>query len=210
MLTAGWTWTVRNSAAGQERAKYAAGNAIAANLNEDTIVTFGSSELEHGKDTPYHPKNLFKGQKFNMMLVGAGYYQSLSHAITLAAIEPEMENRKVVLIVAHNGSARAELKPMPMHPVFLKGISFPCWKMISCPKRRKLYYDRTKHLLVNDQATLKRVNRYDRMFLKGESTWMDSFYFQTYHRFLEEKNRFRVLCHGQILMGFPKGRQVFG
>lgn len=170
-------------------AKYAAGSAIAANLNEDTIVTFGSSELEHGKDTPYHPKNLFKGQKFNMMLVGAGYYQSLSHAITLAAIEPEMENRKVVLIVAPQWFRKSGVKADAYASRFSEGNFISMLENDKLSEETKNYImDRTKHLLVNDQATLKRVNRYDRMFLKGESTWMDSFYFRTYHRFLEEKS----------------------
>ncbi|MFR9062697.1 MAG: D-alanyl-lipoteichoic acid biosynthesis protein DltD [[Clostridium] scindens] len=50
-------------------------------------------------------QNMFKGNVFQPMLLGAGHYQSLSHAITLAAIEPAMENRKVVLLVSPNGSS---------------------------------------------------------------------------------------------------------
>ena len=66
--------------------KFPAREAILKNLDENTVLTFGSSEFQYGVKTPYHPGKIFKDTKFHMMLIGAGYYQSLSHAITLASL----------------------------------------------------------------------------------------------------------------------------
>ena len=58
--------------------KFQAREAILQNLTEDTILTFGSSEFQHGVKTPYHPAKVFQNTKFQMMLNGAGFYQSVT------------------------------------------------------------------------------------------------------------------------------------
>lgn len=59
---------------------------IKQNLGPDSLLVFGSSEFMHGQDTPYHPSSMFADSDFEPMLIGAGYYQSLSHAIALSAV----------------------------------------------------------------------------------------------------------------------------
>lgn len=59
---------------------------IKQNLNSHSLLVFGSSEFMHGQDTPYHPSSMFADSDFQPMLIGAGYYQSLSHAIALSAL----------------------------------------------------------------------------------------------------------------------------
>ena len=49
--------------------KFQAREAILQNLTEDTILTFGSSEFQHGVKTPYHPAKVFQNTKFQMMLI---------------------------------------------------------------------------------------------------------------------------------------------
>lgn len=44
--------------------KFQAREAILQNLTEDTILTFGSSEFQHGVKTPYHPAKVFQNTKF--------------------------------------------------------------------------------------------------------------------------------------------------
>ena len=86
------TWT--------DEVKFGSRDAIAANLDENTLLVMGSSELQHGQGTPFHPASILAGQDTNLMLVGAGYYQSLFHATALAALAPDMKNKKVVLILS--------------------------------------------------------------------------------------------------------------
>ncbi len=180
-------------------AKFASAKAISANLNENTMVTFGSSEFGHGTDTPYHPANLFKGHKFNMMLIGAGYYQSLSHAITLAAIEPSMENRKVALIVAPQWFRESGVKAGAYASRFSEVNFISMLENDKLSAETKAYIiDRTKTLLLDDQPALNRVKRYERIFMDGDSSWMDTFYFHTYRRFLEEKSIQSVVSWASI------------
>ena len=80
--------------------KFFSHEAITSNLDKDSIVVFGSSEFSHGKKTKYHPENMFQEEKFNIMAIGAGYYQSLSHAITLSSISDGMKENKVALILS--------------------------------------------------------------------------------------------------------------
>lgn len=74
---------------------------IAANCDEGTILTLGSSELET-YDIPEHPVNTFYGSGYDLslMLVGQGYCQSLWHAIFAGSIEQGLENRNVALIIS--------------------------------------------------------------------------------------------------------------
>lgn len=67
------------------------------NMSENGYPIFGSSEFQHGKENFYHPSQVFSGTDFQPMLIGAGYYQSLSHAITLASIEDSMKVQKAAL-----------------------------------------------------------------------------------------------------------------
>lgn len=80
--------------------KFQAPDVMRDNLDSNTLLVMASSELQHGVNTPYHPKNMFSDISFSTMLIGAGHYQSLEHAITLAALEPSMKKRKVALLVS--------------------------------------------------------------------------------------------------------------
>ena len=52
--------------------KFQSPEVIKSNLNENSLVIMASSELEHGKGTPYHPQKMFKGNIFQPMLIRAG------------------------------------------------------------------------------------------------------------------------------------------
>lgn len=75
-------------------------SAIAANLQEDTFIMLGSSEFQHGKDTPYHPTQVFRQADMNVMCIGAAGNQTFPHAITMAALAPELKTKKAVLILS--------------------------------------------------------------------------------------------------------------
>lgn len=74
--------------------------AVSSNIEEDTFMMMGSSEFNHGKKTPYHPTQMFRKLNMNVMCIGAAQNQSLSHAITLAAVAPKLKTKKVVIIVS--------------------------------------------------------------------------------------------------------------
>lgn len=174
--------------------KYRSHSAITENLTKDSIVVFGSSEFQHGQKTKYHPANLFATQPFSTMLIGAGYYQSLSHAITLASIQPDMPNNKVVLIVAPQWFRKEGVKPEAFSSRFSEVNYLAMLQNPSLSKDTKQKIaDRTETLLEADPPTQKRIKRYDKMYLKGEIGLMDYLYTKGYSAFLEEKSRFGVV-----------------
>ncbi len=84
--------------------------AISSNIEEDTVMMMGSSEFNYGKKTPYHPTAVFRSLGMNVMCIGAAQNQSLSHAITLGAVAPELKNKKVVLILSPSWFSKSGVK----------------------------------------------------------------------------------------------------
>ena len=66
--------------------------AVSSNIEKDTVMMMGSSEFQYGNKTPYHPTNIFRKLGMNVMCIGAAQNQSLSHAVTLGAVAPKLEN----------------------------------------------------------------------------------------------------------------------
>src|SRR3712207_5021221 len=80
--------------------KFASHDAIVDNMGKDTLLVLGSSEFQVGKSMAQHPQNMLDFKDMNLMMVGAGYYQSLWHAIALGSVGEGIQNNKVVLFVS--------------------------------------------------------------------------------------------------------------
>ena len=176
--------------------KFFAGDEIKANVNENTILALGSSEFRHGKKMSSHPINVFKDNAFNMMMVGAGYYQSLFHTVELASVEGGMKNRKVVLI----------LSPQWFTP---EGVLAPAYasrfsedNFIAMLQNKKLSKSTKNYILsrseallkTDDPQTLDRVKCYERVFLKKDASFADRQYVRFYRKFLAEKSKISIFA----------------
>lgn len=73
---------------------------LAQNIGPKTQLYMGSSEFHHGLKTQYNPSNLFRQTDLDVMCLGAAFNQCLTHAITVGAVGPKMENKKVCLILS--------------------------------------------------------------------------------------------------------------
>lgn len=173
--------------------KFYSHEAVTSNLNKDTIVVFGSSELNHMKKTKYHPAKMFAGQKLNLMMMGAGYYQSLSHAIELGAIEPGMKNRKVVLVLSPQWFRPTGVLPDAFASRFSEDNFIAMLRNDKLsPKTKQAIISRTEALLVNDPSTLKRVKIYERIFWSHNAGLKDKIYGSLYSGFLTERSRLSI------------------
>lgn len=74
--------------------------AVKSNLEEDSFLMLGSSEFHHGNNTPYHPTKVFRSLNMNVMCIGAAQNQSLSHAIIMGAVAPELKTKKAILMLS--------------------------------------------------------------------------------------------------------------
>ena len=195
------TWT--------DEAKYASAETMARSMDDTTVLVMGSSELQHQKKTPYHPANLFGEQDFSLMLVGAGYYQSLYHATLLAAMDKVLsgdqkeaaagmekaglQGRKAVLILAPQWFRKTGVKPEAYSSRFSEENFLNMLQNTRISGDTKAYImERTKKLLSVDPATRERVIRYEERYLKGEPDAFGDFKSDLYQMFLKEKNRTNI------------------
>lgn len=174
--------------------KFQAPEVIRQNLDSDTLVVMGSSELKHGKKTPYHPKNVFKDNQLHMMLIGAGHYQCLSHAITLAAIEPGMQKRKVVLLVSPQWFRKSGIEPAAFASRFSESSYIDMLQNPKLSEKTKSYISqRAENLLDADRATQKRIIAYDSLLLRKTAGPLEELRFRLYRSFLNEKQKQSIL-----------------
>jgi D-alanine transfer protein len=168
-------------------------SALMSNLNEASIPVFGSSEFQHGTDSPYHPANVFAETSFNPMLIGAGYYQSLSHAITLAAIEPAMTQRKAVLLLSPQWFRKTGVVDQAFASRFSETLYQGMLENESLSDETKEYIMERTHLLLQaDTKTLERVEQHEKLVLDGEGSIVDELSDFVWSSFLEEKDRFML------------------
>ncbi len=174
--------------------KFQFAESIGANLDQDSLVVFGSSEFSHGKDTPYHPENLFAGRDFHPMLVGEGYYQTLFHATALSALGPKPKGEKVALILSPQWFRKKGVRPEAYASRFseLNFIEMLSNEAIS-EETKEYLVDRSNELLQADPPALKRVKLYERVLFRGNATGMERTKVRLYRDFLEERNRLSVV-----------------
>jgi len=181
------------------KAKFNSPEAIKANLNEHTVVVFGSSEFQHGQRTIYHPKAMFKDFNFNPMLIGAGYYQSLEHAITLASIGETIPSKKVVLLLSPTWFKKQGVVDTAFASRFSESSYIEMLRNQKLsPERKEYMMKRSNALLGVDKSTLKRVELYERVLMKKDSTLMDEWNYKVYTDFLDEKSRQGVILQAKM------------
>lgn len=79
---------------------------------KDTVPIYGSSELST-TDIPYNPQNIFSNKElgFQTIPIGRGYSQSIIHAINFAALNDDLQNKKVVFIISPQWFTPSGLEP---------------------------------------------------------------------------------------------------
>lgn len=171
---------------------------ITENLNEGTIPVFGSSEFQHGTDTAYHPAQVFAGNRFNPMLIGAGYYQSLSHAITLAAIEPYLTQRKAVLILSPQWFRKTGVVDQAYASRFSESLYVGMLENEKVSDETKTYFsDRTCELLQVDETTREHVLLHNKVLWEGTASVLEELQETFWNSFLLEKERFSMVTMQQ-------------
>ncbi len=175
--------------------KFFAADRMKVNMDENSILVLGSSEFRHGRNMSSHPVNLFRGNALNLMMVGAGYYQSLFHAVELAAVEGGMKNRKVVLILSPQWFKSEGV----LAPAYASRFSEANYIAMLRNKRiskdtRGYILRRSKELLKGDPDTLDRVKKYENVYLKGNASFGEKQYVRFYRKFLEEKSKISIFA----------------
>lgn len=168
-------------------------SAISNNINKDTYLMMGSSEFQHGGKKPYHPTQVFRGLDMDVMCVGAAYNQSLSHAITLASVAPDLKTKKVVLILS---SAWFDQEGVKKNAFAVRFSETEYMAMLRnpdlSPELKKAIALRTEELLEEDPAMQKNVEKYNRLFLYKKVSPIDRLYFFLRKGVLDEKETVNI------------------
>lgn len=174
--------------------KYLSNEAISKNLSKDTMLLMGSSEFNHGKKTPYHPKNIFKDTKMSPMLIGTSFNQCLNHAITLAGIEPNMKNRKVTLILSPQWFVKRGVRKEAYAARFSESNYIA---MLENPKLskelKKKMAVRSKFLLEKDPTMHDRVTKYNDAYVGKKASIESKVYLKIRKEFISQRDRLSVM-----------------
>lgn len=167
-------------------------------MSKEGFPVFGSSEFQHGRDTAYHPAAVFADSDFHPMLIGAGYYQSLSHAITLASIEDSMKVRRAALIVSPQWFRKNGVVDQAYASRFSETHYAGAIGNEQLSDETKQYIsDRTQKLLAIDEKTQQRAQRYDEVLWKKTGGPIESVREAWWMAFLREKERFETMVFGK-------------
>lgn len=154
--------------------KDASYTALAANIQEDTVMMLGSSEFHHGKKTPYHPTAVFDKAKMNVMCIGAAKNQSFSHAITMAALAPKLQNKKAVLILSPSWFSAGGIDCAGFAARFSESLYTEMLQNdnLSADLRERLI-KRTESLLETGSASRENAERETRVLFEGSASFED-------------------------------------
>lgn len=148
--------------------------AIASNMNERTYLMMGSSEFHHGKNKNYHPTQIFRETDMDVMCIGAAKNQCLSHALTLAAVGPELKAKKVAILLSPSWFSKEGIDKTS----FTARFSESCYmamlenKNLSEELRQKLI-DRTGEVLDTKMSVYENIQRGNRVKAKAEMSLKD-------------------------------------
>lgn len=156
--------------------KYYSYNYIARNMAGGSLLTFGSSEFNHGGNTRYFPKKMFAKTNENLMMIGNAFNQTLSMATYLGALEPKMGNRKVVLFLSPSWFYKGGVSQKFYTMRFSELMYIKFMENGDVPASSKKYLARRSVKLINDRNVLARVKRYNKVFISGSDSAADKAY----------------------------------
>lgn len=130
---------------------------------DNNILVMGSSELSRYNENSFPTEVFNKGNSpFTVTLFGQGYYQSLVHTIALGAMDQQIKNKKVVIIVSPQWfSEKGAIESF--QGVYSESL------MEQFIKNDRMNYEtkykvitRTKELLSQNKNLLDTIDRYER------------------------------------------------
>lgn len=163
-------------------------------ITDNSIVVLGSSELAYF-DSYSFPKNLYNNgnSDYNSIIMGAGYLQSLAQTINIGSLDNNMKKRKVVLIVSPQWFTPAGINSKAFSSRFEEANFIEFLKNKKIPNEIKTAVTkRTKELLKDDQNTLKRIKKYENIYLLHKFDIVDFTYNTIYNSFMDYKIRFKL------------------
>lgn len=163
-------------------------------IDEQSMVILGSSELSSADDIAY-PASLCKqgDSDFNMIMIGRGNMQSLTHAINVGALQDNIKNNKIVLIISPQWFTQEHLSSEAFASCFDETVFFEFLRNKDIHKETKeAVANRVNELLVSDPSTLERVKKYENIAINNEINPLSYIEMYSYNLFRESKLRYQL------------------
>lgn len=160
-------------------------------IEDDSLVIFGSSELVSLSDMDENISSFLNGDDMNIVTIGGGNFQSLSHTMALGAIADSISAKKVALFLSPqwfspNGIDADAFAARMSEDELLGFLNNP---EIS-DAHKEYVLDRAIALLGGSPAQLKRVKRYQNAH-KSKLT-LDTVYFKIMDQFWRFRSEFEA------------------
>ena len=176
------------------------------NITENTVVFFGSSELNPENVPNEHPLGLLNYKDINFMLVGGGYFQSLTHTINLGAItsEDKFKKNKFVLVLSPQWFDRDGLEKEAFLPRYSEEAMIDFLKNKDIPEEDKRYViSRVEELTQDNSVFQKNLNFFKKAYLKNKVLY--KIYSEFYLKLISLKNMYKYLkVHNSDISKDPK------
>lgn len=163
-------------------------------ITQNSMVVLGSSELSSVDNIAY-PESLFNEgyADYNMILMGGGYFQSLPQAINIGALQNNIKNKKVALIISPQWFTSSGLSSEEYCSRFeeMNFVEFLKNKNIT-KETKSAVSSRINELLTSDPTTLERVKKYEDIYLNHTLNPITHLEMTTYSTFRDAKTRFET------------------
>ena len=166
--------------------KYMSFNDLSANVTDDTVPIFGSSEFNHLKGTPYHPSEAFENTGVFPMIIGSAYNQSLSLSEYLGALAPQLASKKVVLMLSPSWFYPSGVSKDDYTLRFSERTYMEFMKNSDLPEPVKTYVASRSEALINEPTLLSNVKKYNKVYLTKDASAEEKADVESRSEFLDE------------------------
>ena len=163
-------------------------------IDEESIAVLGSSELSASDKVAFPPFLFNRGSaNYNMVLIGGANFQSLAQAINVGALQNNIKNNKVVLIVSPQWFKRSGISDVDFSSRFEEAnyVEFIRNSNIS-EETKKAVCNRVNNLLAADPIELGRVKKYQDVYMNRKANPLTCLEMSTYSAFKNAKTRFEL------------------
>lgn len=164
-------------------------------IDNQSIVVMGSSELGSDDELAYPPHLFNNGNSdFNMVLYGGAHLQSLAMAINIGALQNNINNGKIVLIISPQWFTETGVTEDNFSSRFeeLNFVEFLKNQNISVNTKEEVS-GRVNSLLNADMPTLQRVLKDENVYLYNSHNPFHNLEVMIYNAFKSAKVRFSMI-----------------
>lgn len=160
-------------------------------MDENTLPIFGSSELVSLEDYEENISSFLNSPDMNIVTIGGGYFQSLSHTMELGAIAENVESKKVALFLSPQWFEEMGVSKEAFPGRFGEEnlLEFLANDRIS-DTNKTYVLDRVLTLLEDSSIQRRRVERYKKAYENKIS--VDRIYMEIMHNYWKLRGKYSV------------------